>query len=132
MDKTKLVILILTLGVFGIINNEMGVVGILPLIVEEFQVSVPDAGWTVSVFALVVVFSGPIMTLLFSGVNRKTAMLLALGIFVAGNIVSMLTTNFPVLLATRAIPAFFYPVYVSMAFTVAAASVDRQLAPKAV
>ncbi len=128
----SLMVFILTLGVFGIINTEMGVVGILPLIAETFRVSVPDAGWTVSVFALVVAFSGPIMPLLFSGVNRKAAMLLALGIFVVGNIVSMLTTNFTVILIARAIPAFFHPVYVSMAFTVAAASVSKEEAPKAV
>ena len=131
-NSAGLMVFILTLGVFGIINTEMGVVGILPLIAENFRVSVPDAGWTVSVFAIVVAFSGPIMPLLFSGLNRKTAMLLALGIFVAGNIISMLTTNFTVLLLARALPAFFHPVYVSMAFTVAAASVSKEEAPKAV
>ena len=129
---SSLIVFILTLGVFGIINTEMGVVGILPLIAETFRVSVPDAGWTVSVFALVVAFSGPVMPLLFSGLNRKAAMLLALGIFVVGNVISMLTTNFTVVLLARAIPAFFHPVYVSMAFTVAAASVSKEEAPKAV
>jgi predicted MFS family arabinose efflux permease len=34
-------------------------------------------------------------------------------------------------LIARAIPAFFHPVYVSMAFTLAAASVDKEQAPKA-
>ena len=131
-SSTSLMVFILTLGVFGIINTEMGVVGILPLIAETFRVSVPDAGWVVSVFALVVAFSGPIMPLLFSGINRKTAMLLALGIFVVGNIVSMFTTNFTVILLARVIPAFFHPVYVSMAFTVAAASVSQEEAPQAV
>lgn len=56
-----LLVFILTIGVFGIINTEMGVVGILPLIAETFGISVPDAGWTVSAFALVVAISGPIM-----------------------------------------------------------------------
>lgn len=46
-----LLVFILTVGVFGIINTEMGVVGILPLIAETFDVSVPQAGWTVSIFA---------------------------------------------------------------------------------
>ena len=44
---------ILTFGVFGIINTEMGVVGIIPQIAETFGVTVPQAGWTVGVFALV-------------------------------------------------------------------------------
>ena len=42
---------ILTLGVFGILNTEMGVIGMLPLIAETFQVTVPQAGWTVTIFA---------------------------------------------------------------------------------
>lgn len=125
-------ILILTLGVFGIINTEMGVIGILPLIAETFNVSVPAAGWTVSMFALVVAFSGPIMPALFSGINRKKVMLFALSIFVISNIISMITSSFTVLLIARAIPAFLHPVYVSMAFTVAAASVSKKDAPKAV
>ena len=43
-------VLILTLGVFGIINTEMGVVGIIPQIADTFGVTVPQAGWTVSVY----------------------------------------------------------------------------------
>ncbi|MFR9166620.1 MAG: MFS transporter [Dysgonomonas sp.] len=130
--RSSLLVFILTVGVFGIINTEMGVVGILPLIAETFHVSVPTAGWTVSIFALVVAISGPTMPLLFSGINRKRIMLLALGVFVLSNIISMLTTNFTVILIARIIPAFLHPVYVSMAFTVAASSVPKEQAPKAV
>ena len=127
-----LLVFILTAGVFGIINTEMGVIGILPLIAEHFHVTVPEAGWTVSIFALVVAISAPIMPLLFSGINRKKVMLLALGVFTLSNIISMLTSNFTILLIARALPAFLHPVYVSMAFTVAAASVSKEKAPKAV
>lgn len=56
---------ILTFGVFGIINTEMGIVGIIPQIAETFGVTVPQAGWTVGVFALVVAVSAPVMPLLF-------------------------------------------------------------------
>lgn len=128
----NLLVFILTVGVFGIINTEMGVVGILPLIAETFGVTVPTAGWVVSAFALVVAISGPIMPLLFSGINRKKVMLIALGIFVLSNIVSILTTNFTVILIARIIPAIFHPIYVSMAFSVAATSVSKEQAPKAV
>lgn len=130
--RPGLLVLILTFGVFGIINTEMGVVGIIPRIAETFGVTVPEAGWTVSVFALIVALSAPVMPLLFSGVNRRTTMLLALGLFTAGNIVSALTDDFAVLLVARAVPAFLHPVYVSMAFSVAAASVPQEMVPKAV
>ncbi|MBM7653650.1 MFS transporter [Neobacillus cucumis] len=130
--RNNLLIFILTVGVFGILNTEMGVIGILPAIAEHFHVSIAKAGWLVSLFAIVVAVSGPTMPLLFSAINRKKVMLLVLGVFVLGNIVSIFTTNFTILLVARIIPAFFHPIYCSMAFTVAAASVSKEEAPKAV
>ena len=130
LQSGSLLVFILTAGVFGIINTEMGVIGILPLIAEKFHVTVPEAGWTVSVFALVVAASAPISPLLFSGFNRKRVMLLAMGLFTLSNIISMLTTNFTVLLIARALPAFLHPVYVSMALTVASSSGDKVQAQK--
>ncbi|TWE04820.1 putative MFS family arabinose efflux permease [Peribacillus frigoritolerans] len=131
-QNNNLLILILTIGVFGILTTEMGVIGILPAIAEQFDISVSRAGLLVSLFALVVAVSGPIMPLLFSGINRRTVMLLVLGIFIIGNIVSMFASNFTVLLIARVIPAFFHPIYCSLALTVAATSVSRKEAPKAV
>jgi predicted MFS family arabinose efflux permease len=124
--------MILTIGVFGILNTEMGIVGILPLISEQFGVTVPKAGLLVSAFALVVAFAGPTMPLLFSKMNRKTVMVLALSIFTASNVISIFATDFNVLLWSRIIPAAFHPLYVSMALTVAGTSVERHLASKAV
>ncbi|OKP65921.1 arabinose ABC transporter permease [Paenibacillus helianthi] len=128
----KMLVFILTLGVFGIINTEMGVIGILPSLAAHFGVSVSKAGWLVSFFALAVAVSGPTMPLLFSGINRKLVMLLVLGVFLLGNIVSIFTTNFTIAWVARVIPAFFHPIYCSLAFTVAAGSVDIKDAPKAV
>ncbi|ANY66159.1 arabinose ABC transporter permease [Paenibacillus sp. BIHB 4019] len=132
MDKrNRFFIFILTLGVFGILNTEMGIVGILPLIADHFHVSVSKAGLLVSLFALAVAISGPTMPLLFSGINRKKAMLLVLGVFVLGNLVSIFASNFAILIIARVIPAFLHPVYVTIALTAAAASVSKEDAPKA-
>ncbi|MBD8847282.1 MFS transporter [Priestia megaterium] len=129
--RNNLLIFILTIGVFGILNTEMGIVGILPSIADHFHVSISKAGLLVSLFALAVAISGPIMPLLFSGINRKKVMLLVLGVFVLGNIVSMFASSFIILLLARVIPAFLHPVYVSIALTAAAASVNKEEAPKA-
>ncbi|SFE76512.1 Predicted arabinose efflux permease, MFS family [Paenibacillus algorifonticola] len=132
MDKrNRFFIFILTIGVFGILNTEMGIVGILPLIADHFHISVSKAGLLVSLFALAVAISGPTLPLLFSGINRKKAMLLVLGVFVLGNIVSIFASNFTILLLARVIPAFLHPVYVTIALTAAAASVSKEDAPKA-
>lgn len=130
--RNNLLIFILTIGVFGIINTEMGVIGLLPSLADHYNVSVTQAGLLVSLFALGIAISGPVLPLLFSGINRKKVMLLVLGVFVLGNIISIFTTNFTIGLIARIIPAFFHPIYCSLAFTVAAHSVSKEEAPKAV
>lgn len=130
--RNHLLIFILTIGVFGILNTEMGVIGILPSLAEHYHVSVSQAGLLVSLFALGVAIAGPTMPLLFSKIDRKKVMLLVLGIFVLGNVVSIFTTNFTLAVVARIVPAFFHPVYCSLAFSVAGASVREEDAPKAV
>ncbi|NUU79250.1 MFS transporter [Paenibacillus xylanilyticus] len=132
IQRNNLLIYILMIGVFGILTTEMGIVGILPSVAEQFDISVSRASLLVSLFALAVAISGPILPLLFSGINRKVVMLLVLGIFIISNIVSYFAANFTILLIARIIPAFFHPVYCSMALTVAAGSVRQEDAPKAV
>lgn len=130
--RPRVLLLLLTLGVFGIINTEMGVVGIIPQIATEFGVTVPQAGWTVSIFALMVALAAPVMPLLCSRFNRKRVMLFALGLFTVCSFTAMLTDSFAVLLASRALPALLHPVYVSIAFTMAAQSVAPERSSEAV
>ncbi len=129
-DLNKL--LILSIGVFSIINTEMGVIGILPLISSTYNVDISTAGLLVSLFALAVAFSGPILPLLFSGLDRKKIMLMVLGIFLVCNIISAFATSFIVVLIARVLPALFHPVYVSLAFSVASSSATPEEIPKAV
>ncbi|SEI79629.1 MFS transporter [Streptococcus equinus] len=134
MQKTsnRSLVLLLTIGVFGILNTEMGITGILPHISEQYGISLTTASLLVSGFALVVAIAGPTMPLLFSKVNRRSVMLLATGAFALSTIVSIFAPNFTVLLIARVLPAIFHPVYVSMAMTVAATSVSENESQKAV
>lgn len=130
--KNNFHILILAIGAFGIVNTQLGVIAILPLIANHFQVSISEAGFMVSLFALAAAISGPTMPLLLSSVNRKKVMLLALGVFFLGNIASAFASNFTMVLIAYVFPAVFLPVYFFQAFTVAAASVSKEEVPKAV
>lgn len=132
MKNNNLIILILTIGVFGILNTEMGFIGLIPQIAERFGVSTSTAGWLVSIFAIGIAISGPIMPLLLSKLERKKVMIIVLLIFIISNIISVFTTSFTVLLIARVIPAIFHPVYISLAFSVASDSVNSKDAPKAV
>lgn len=132
MKNNNLIILILTIGVFGILNTEMGFIGLIPQIAERFGVSTSTAGWLVSIFAIGIAISGPIMPLLLSKLERKKVMIIVLLIFIISNIISVFTTSFTILLIARVIPAIFHPVYIALAFSVASDSVNSKDAPKAV
>ena len=120
MDKQNLLIWILVVGVFGILNTEMGIIGILPYVSESYQVDLTTAGLLISLFALGVGIAGPTMPLICSRFPRKPLMLLVLGIFTLCNAISVFTSDFNTLLALRVIPSIFHPVYCAMAFSVAA------------
>lgn len=127
-----LLIIILALGVFGIITTEMGIIGVLPQVTQKFNISTSQAGWLVSIFALVVAISGPFLTLLVSGINRKVILLTAVLIFAISNIVYAYTTKFDVMLVFRIIPAIFHPVFFSVALVTAAQLVPPEKSTKAV
>lgn len=127
-----LLIIILALGVFGIITTEMGIIGVLPQITQKFNISTAQTGWLVSIFALVVAISGPFLTLLASGINRKVILLTAVLIFAVSNVVYAYTTMFEVMLIFRIIPAIFHPVFFSVALVTAAQLVPPEKSTKAV
>lgn len=118
--NSKIMLIILAAGVFGILNTEMGFIGILPYIAEHYQVSIVQAGWLISLFALGVAAAGPTMPLFMSRFNRRNVMVFILGLFTLCSAAAVFTDNFYVLLVLRVLPAFFHPVYCAMAFTVAA------------
>lgn len=133
MNKVNpILIMILALGVFGIITTEMGIVGILPQVTDKFHISASQAGWLVSAFALVVALSGPFVTLLASGMNRKSILLFTVLMFAISNLVYAFTTEFEVMLAFRVIPALVHPVFFSVALVTAAQLVPPERSGKAV
>ncbi|XOK64100.1 MFS transporter [Paenibacillus elgii] len=133
MNKINpLLILVLALGVFGIITTEMGIVGVMPQVTQKFNISASQAGWLVSIFALVVAISGPFLTLLASGMNRKFILMTAVLLFAISNIVYAFTTRFDVMLAFRIIPAIVHPAFFSVALVTAASLVSPEKSARAV
>lgn len=128
----KIMVYILAMGVFSIITTEFGVIGILPQIAEQFHVSITDAGWLVTAFALTIAIFGPLVTLAVSRVNRKIMLAIVLAVFVIANLLSMVATSFPLLLFARILPAFFHPIFFSVAMATAAGTAAPGDGPKAV
>ncbi len=109
----------MALGIFGITTTEFGVIGILPDLAKAFSISIDKAGWLLSAFAIIVAVFGPFMLMLLSSFRRKNLLVFSLLVFAAANIISAYIQNFYLLLLIRMVPAFFHPVYWSVALSVA-------------
>ncbi|QNK64972.1 MFS transporter [Pedobacter sp. PAMC26386] len=114
------------LGLIGIISTEFGVIGVLPQIAEQYQITIDKAGVLLSAFALVIAITGPFMTLMASGFDRKKVMATAIAIFLITGIVSSFAPPFWLLLTVRILPAFLQPVYISTAIAAAVATGDKK------
>ncbi|WP_343606404.1 MFS transporter [Fluviicola sp.] len=113
------------LGFIGVITTEFGIIGILPQIAEHYRISIDKAGILLSAFALVIALTGPFMTLLVSGFDRKKIMAVSLLIFLITGIVSSCSPPFWLLILVRILPAFLQPVYIAAALSAAVAKGNK-------
>lgn len=119
------------LGLFGLYTLELGVVGILPMIVERFGVTVAQAGLLMSLFAFIVAISGPFLVLVFSRFDRKKVLVGALLCFSVSSVFSAYAPNYSTLMALRILPAMLHPVFFSAAFAAAISLYPKERAAHA-
>ncbi|MFD2918893.1 MFS transporter [Terrimonas rubra] len=113
------------LGFLAVITTEFGVIGILPQVAHHYKISIDQAGYLLGAFALVIALTGPAMTLLLSGYDRKKVMLVAISLFLITGIISFLSPPFWLLLLVRILPAFLQPVYIATALAVSVSGADK-------
>ena len=121
-----LALIALAVGAFGIGTTEFVMMGLLPQIATEFGVSVPTAGLLVTGYALGVVVGAPLMTVLGTRVSRKRMLMLLMGLFVAGNLLSAVAPTFGVMLAGRIVASLAHGAFFGIGAVVAADLVAPQ------
>lgn len=115
-----LALLALAIGAFGIGTTEFVIMGLLPDVAADFQVSIPTAGFLVTGYALGVVLGAPLMTFLGTRVTRKRMLMVLMGLFIVGNVVSALAPVFGVMLAGRVIASLAHGAFFGIGSVVAA------------
>ncbi|WP_080846988.1 MFS transporter [Cytobacillus gottheilii] len=123
--NNQFALLALAISAFAIGTTEFISVGLLPLIAEDLNISLPIAGLTVSVYALGVTIGAPILTSLTSAVPRKTLLIWIMIIFIIGNMIAAAAVNIEILLIARLISAFSHGVFMSIGSTIAASLVPE-------
>ncbi|MFJ5552392.1 MFS transporter [Streptomyces sp. NPDC093225] len=115
-----LALLALAIGAFGIGTTEFVIMGLLPQVAGDFGVSIPTAGLLVTGYALGVVAGAPLMTALGTKVPRKRMLMLLMGLFIAGNLISALAPAFGVMLAGRVVASLAHGAFFGIGAVVAA------------
>lgn len=120
------VLFALAIGAFGIGTTEFTPMGLLPVIAEGIDVSIPSAGMLVTAYAVGVMVGAPIMTLLFSRFGKRGALIALMAIFTVGNLLSALAPGYGTLLASRLVTSLNHGAFFGLGAVVAASVVPRE------
>ncbi|MFJ2743084.1 MFS transporter [Streptomyces sp. NPDC087440] len=126
-----LALLALAIGAFGIGTTEFVIMGLLPEVAAEYHVSIPTAGYLVTGYGLGVVLGAPLMTALGTRVSRKNMLMLLMGLFIAGNVLTAVAPAFGVMLAGRVVASFTHGAFFGIGSIVAAGMVAPDKKAKA-
>jgi MFS transporter, DHA1 family, inner membrane transport protein len=96
---------VLTACVFVVGTAEWVMVGLLPQLSADLHRPLPAVGSLVTWYALVVTVAGPLVTVVLLRLARRRALLVLLGVFVAGNLAAASAGSFRALVAARMLTA---------------------------
>lgn len=116
----KYAVPLLAAAAFAMLTNEFNIIGVIPLIAHDLNVSVSQVGLLVSAFAFTVAVTGPFLTLALRHVERRRLFTAVLSVTTVGAAIAALAPNYAVLAAGRVLSALALPVYWSMATSTAA------------
>lgn len=125
-------LLALTLSAFAIGTTEFVIVGLIPTMAADLNVSLPSAGLLVSLYALGVAVGAPVLTALTSKMNRKHVLLVVMGLFVVGNLLAWQAPGYNTLIAARILTGLAHGVFFSIGSTIATGLVSKEKAASAI
>ncbi|KTB86583.1 arabinose transporter permease [Pseudomonas syringae pv. syringae PD2774] len=125
-------LLILALSAFAIGTTEFVIMGLLPDVAADLGVSIPGAGWLVTGYALGVAIGAPFMAMATAKLPRKAALVTLMGIFIIGNLLCALASDYNVLMFARVVTALCHGAFFGIGSVVAAGLVPANRRASAV
>ena len=125
-------IFMLTFSAFGIGTSEYIIMGLLSEIAEDLNITIPQAGSLVTMYAMGVVVGGPLLAILTMKLSRKIALLSLMFMFIIGNILCALSTSYYFLMVSRVLAALCHGTFFGIASVVAVGMVDENKKSQAI
>lgn len=122
----------LTISAFAIGTTEFVIVGLIPTIAADLQVSLPSAGLLVSLYALGVAIGAPVLTALTGRMPRKTLLIGLMVLFTLGNLLAWKAPSYTSLMTARVLTGLAHGVFFSIGSTLATSLVPKEKAASAI
>ncbi|MDP9846698.1 MFS transporter [Streptosporangium lutulentum] len=130
--RANLALATLFLGMFVLGSGELLVVGVLDRIAADLHVTIPSAGHLVTVYALGLAIGGPILTALTIKLEKKIVLIGAVALFIACNLVAVLTHVYGLFLVLRFLIGALQGLFIAGAFIAAMSIVPPERIGKAI
>ncbi|WP_055480558.1 MFS transporter [Sphaerimonospora mesophila] len=122
----------LAVGAFTYVTAELLPIGLLTVMAADLRRSPAETGLLVTGYAAVVVLASLPLTRLTQRVPRRTLLIVTLGVFVAGTLLTAVAPNYPVLLGGRLLVAATQALFWAVATPAAAAMFPPEFRGRAV
>lgn len=113
----------MALGSFAIGTGEFAIMGLMPDIASNLNLSEPQVGHAISAYALGVMVGAPTLAILGAKILRKHMLLLLMGLYALGNLATAFAPSFGGLIAFRFISGLPHGAYFGIATVVASSMV---------
>lgn len=115
----------MALGSFAIGTGEFAIMGLMPDIASNLQLSEPQVGHAISAYALGVMVGAPTLAILGAKLLRKHMLLLLMLLYAVGNLATAFAPSFGGLVAFRFISGLPHGAYFGIAAVVASSMVAK-------
>lgn len=115
----------MALGSFAIGTGEFAIMGLMPDIAANLQLSEPQVGHAISAYALGVMVGAPALAILGAKLLRKHMLLLLMALYALGNLATAFAPSFTGLVAFRFISGLPHGAYFGIAAVVASSMVPN-------
>ena len=122
----------LTLGGLGIGITEFVMMGLLPDIAKDLNVTIPQAGYLISAYALGVVIGAPLLVMIAGKFPPKKILIALMIMFTAFNALSAFAPNFDLLFISRLLSGLPHGAFFGVGSVVASRIAEKGKAAQAV
>lgn len=114
----------LAVGGFGIGTGEFAIMGLLPDIAADLDLTAPEVGHLISAYALGVVIGAPLISVMAARLPRRFLLIVLMAVFAAGNLASALAPSYGSVMLFRFLSGMPHGAYFGVAALVAASMAE--------